>query len=68
MNTEEITIKYLADVPEVIPIIAKKTGITELFLYTPNACDFYKRIGWTIVEELQYMSRDVVIMKRELSI
>jgi N-acetylglutamate synthase-like GNAT family acetyltransferase len=46
--------------------IAKQIGIKELFLYTPNSWDFYKKIGWTIIERLEYKSRDVVIMKYSL--
>lgn len=46
--------------------IAKQLGENELYLYTPNASDFYNRIGWLNFEELEYKSNKVVIMKRFL--
>jgi predicted N-acetyltransferase YhbS len=46
--------------------IARQFAYKELFLYTPGASDFYKRIGWTTLEELTYKSTDVVIMNYAL--
>jgi N-acetylglutamate synthase-like GNAT family acetyltransferase len=42
--------------------IARHLGYEELFLYTPGASEFYRRIGWITLEELKYKSKDVVIM------
>jgi predicted N-acetyltransferase YhbS len=46
--------------------IARQFGYNEVFLYTPGASGFYKRIGWAVREELTYKSTNVVIMNYEL--
>lgn len=44
----------------------KKKGYKEMYLYTPDQQSLYSKIGWTILEDLNYMSEDVSIMKMDL--
>jgi GNAT superfamily N-acetyltransferase len=41
---------------------AVRRGFAKLYLYTPNAVDFYSRLGWSIVEQARYRDTDVTIM------
>lgn len=43
--------------------INKKFGYTQLFLFTPDKENFYKNIGWTVVERANYEHEFVSIMK-----
>ncbi len=40
-------------------------GVSVLYLFTPDAEDFYARIGWSVVEYTEYRGQSVVIMKTE---
>ncbi len=51
---------------QTIQDIARKFGVRELYLYTPEAECFYGRIGWIRLEQVTYHSKDVVIMKIKL--
>jgi GNAT superfamily N-acetyltransferase len=37
-------------------------GVERLYLYTPNADQFYSRRGWLLVEHTRYRKTDVVVM------
>ncbi len=41
---------------------AARFGFATLYLYTPNAQDFYSRLGWSILERAHYRKTDVTIM------
>ena len=43
---------------------AKSAGIARLFLYTPDAAELYRHLGWTIFEKCRYHGVDVVIMTK----
>ena len=43
---------------------AKYAGIRKLYLYTPDAADLYRRLGWNTVETCMYKGVDVVIMAK----
>ena len=43
---------------------AKSAGITRLYLYTPDAAELYRRLGWNTVEACRYNGVDVLIMVR----
>jgi GNAT superfamily N-acetyltransferase len=45
---------------------ARSLGITELFLYTPEHEDFYAALGWERVEECEYRTTPVTIMRRRI--
>lgn len=45
---------------------ARSAGISSLFLYTPDAADLYRRLGWEAVEQCVYKGTDVVIMARTI--
>lgn len=42
---------------------SKNKGYKEMYLYTPDQQSLYSKIGWTIIEDLNYMGEDVSIMK-----
>jgi len=46
---------------------ARRLGISELYLYTRNKENerIYTKLGWTVVENLEYRGRPAVIMKRQ---
>jgi len=45
---------------------ARSAGISRLFLYTPDAADLYRRLGWEAMEECVYKGTGVVIMARTI--
>lgn len=46
---------------------AKNLGIKILYLYTPDAQDFYAKLGWCELETTEYRGRKVTIMIKNLS-
>lgn len=42
---------------------AKESGIDKLYLFTPDKVDFYKRLGWSVLEETAYHCEPVTIMQ-----
>ena len=48
---------------------ANRLGIGDLYLYTRNRENerLYAKLGWTVVERLEYQGRPAVIMKRILT-
>ena len=47
---------------------AQSAGISRLFLYTPDAADLYRRLGWEDVEEYVYKGTNVLIMARTFQV
>ncbi len=45
---------------------AKEIGIKILYLYTPDAQDFYAKLGWRELESTEYRGQDVTIMLKNL--
>jgi len=43
---------------------ARSAGITRLYLYTPDAADLYRRLGWNVFENCEYKGTDVTIMAK----
>jgi N-acetylglutamate synthase-like GNAT family acetyltransferase len=46
---------------------AAEAGIKELYLYTPDQENFYKKLGWQTVNKALYRDQDVIIMKAQLT-
>ena len=46
---------------------AKIRGIKKFYLFTPDKMNFYRRLGWQILEETEYLGEHVTIMYYELS-
>lgn len=46
---------------------ARSAGIVRLFLYTPDAAELYRRLGWIVIETCEYKGAAVVIMAREIN-
>ena len=44
---------------------AAETGFKRLYLYTPNADQFYARRGWMVLERTSYRGADVTVMTLE---
>ena len=44
-----------------------RSGIRTLYLYTPDAMDFYERLGWARGERVPYLGEDVTVMSRNLT-
>jgi GNAT superfamily N-acetyltransferase len=42
-------------------------NIEKVYLYTPNQQKLYSALGWTEKEELEYLSRRVTIMEKDLA-
>lgn len=42
-------------------------GLSHLYLFTPDKINFYKRLGWQVVETTRYRGLDVVIMQYNVS-
>lgn len=42
-------------------------GLKELYLYTPDAAEFYERTGWHVVENVTYKGEPVTIMRKDLA-
>jgi predicted N-acetyltransferase YhbS len=47
--------------------VAANLGIARLYLYTPDAENFYSRLGWKIKERTIYQGHPVVIMTKVLA-
>ncbi len=45
---------------------ARRLGIDALYLFTPDAAEFYLRLGRTVYELTEYKSARVTVMKRVL--
>ncbi len=45
---------------------ARRLGIAVLYLFTPDAAEFYLRLGWTVYEVTEYKSARVTVMKKVL--
>lgn len=45
---------------------AKDYGIKTLYLYTLKHSDYYRKLGWNIVEKTEYKKRSVTIMSVDL--
>jgi len=43
---------------------AQALGVPRLYLYTPEAADFYARLGWDVEERCEYLGRRVVVMSK----
>ncbi len=46
---------------------ARALGVPDLFLYTYDKQPFYARLGWTVLERVEYRGEDVTIMRRNLA-
>jgi GNAT superfamily N-acetyltransferase len=46
---------------------AAAVGVDRLYLYTPDAMDFYSMLGWTAIEGCEYLGQDVTVMSKRLS-
>lgn len=46
---------------------AKKAGIAELYLFTPDREDFYRRLGWEVLTTEHYRGHNVAIMRVDLT-
>jgi len=42
-------------------------GLKLLHLYTPDAAEFYARIGWQVLEETTYKGKPVTIMRKDFA-
>jgi GNAT superfamily N-acetyltransferase len=42
---------------------AENNAVKTLYLYTPDAEQFYERLDWVILEQVNYYDEDVTIMK-----
>jgi len=47
--------------------VARRLGVRELYLHTPDRESLYSRLGWMPVERIPYRGQDTVIMKRNLA-
>jgi GNAT superfamily N-acetyltransferase len=47
--------------------VAENLGIAHLYLYTPDAEDFYLKLGWAVKERIVYRDHPVAIMAKTLS-
>jgi GNAT superfamily N-acetyltransferase len=45
---------------------SKNLGLNTMYLFTDTAEQLYKRLGWTIMEQLKIGDRNVVVMKLDL--
>jgi GNAT superfamily N-acetyltransferase len=46
---------------------AAAVGIERLYLYTPDAMDFYAMLGWVAMEGCEYLGQRVTVMSRRLA-
>jgi len=42
---------------------AEALGLEKLFVFTPNKVEFYRSLGWQILESTRYRGEEVVIMQ-----
>jgi len=47
---------------------AKEHGLKELYLFTHTAETLYQRLGWTETERLEAGGKNIVVMKKELTV
>ena len=47
--------------------LASEAGISELYLITRHQSRFYARIGWSVIERIQYQGEAAALMRRELT-
>jgi len=47
---------------------AKQSGITELYLFTPDRQDFYRRLGWEVLATEHYRGHRVAVMHADLGV
>ena len=45
---------------------AAALGVSRLYLYTPDAVDFYSGLGWTVDEHYRYLGSGVTVMSKLL--
>lgn len=45
---------------------AKKNGFNTLYLYTLKHSDFYRKLGWTVMQETEYKECPITIMSVDL--
>jgi GNAT superfamily N-acetyltransferase len=45
---------------------AEALGVPEVYLYTPDACRVYSRLGWSEREQCRYLGQNVVLMSKRL--
>jgi GNAT superfamily N-acetyltransferase len=45
---------------------ASALGVRRLHLYTPDATDFYARLGWAVDERCEYLGNEVSVMSIRL--
>lgn len=43
---------------------ASALGVRRLYLYTPDAADFYEGMGWTVLERCEYLGNEVAVMSK----
>jgi N-acetylglutamate synthase-like GNAT family acetyltransferase len=46
---------------------AKEMGIKKLFLFTPESEGFYLKLGWDVLERVEYQGHPATIMSKELA-
>lgn len=46
---------------------ARKLKVETLYLYTPNAENYYEKLGWEVISYEKYQSSDVCVMKKCLN-
>jgi N-acetylglutamate synthase-like GNAT family acetyltransferase len=46
---------------------ARKAGIRELYLFTPDRVSFYEKLGWRVLNEEEYRGHWVTVMSIKLS-
>lgn len=45
---------------------ARLLGVKDLYLYTPDRAHFYQRMGWEVMDQVEYHGHIVVVMRRTL--
>lgn len=46
---------------------AATLGVRDLYLWTPDAADFYAPLGWTVDESCEYLGKQVTVMSKTLA-
>jgi GNAT superfamily N-acetyltransferase len=47
---------------------ASACGVERLYLYTPDAQDFYSRLGWAVHQRCEYLGQQVAVMSKPVSL
>lgn len=47
--------------------LAGELGIDKLYLFTPDKCSFYGRMGWSFFEETEYRGENKTIMTKDFA-